>query len=163
MQLGSMPRSAQPTSRLPRTHIPACEGLLRAKWKCTQSPSTPCEACFRFPRHRIFCTNGPEPTFKALGWVPLGSQVATVQLFVSTRLHSAHLGWECVCKPPTVCDKQEWGEEGLGCRSRTGFPSMPCFCVELEGAIFLGSNLVIQVYVSREEDSTYLIWQCSVS
>lgn len=129
----------------------------------TQSPSTPCEACFRFPRHRIFCTNGPEPTFKALGWVPLGSQVATVQLFVSTRLHSAHLGWECVCKPPTVCDKQEWGEEGLGCRSRTGFPSMPCFCAELEGAIFPGSNLVIQVYVSREEDSTYLIWQCSVS
>ena len=129
----------------------------------TQSPSTPSEACFRFPGHRILCTNGPDPTFKALGYAPLGSQVAKVQLFVSTWMHSALLGWECVCKHPTVCDNQEWSKKGLGCRSRTGFPSIPCFCVELQGAIFPGSNLVIQVYVSRDEDSTYLIWQWSVS
>ena len=35
----------------------------------TQSLSTPSEACFRFPGHRILCINGPDPTFKALGYV----------------------------------------------------------------------------------------------
>ena len=36
----------------------------------TQSPSNPSEACFRFPGHRILCINGPDPTFKALGFLP---------------------------------------------------------------------------------------------
>ena len=58
---------------------------------------------------------------------------------------------------------QEWEGKGLDYRSGTGFLSMPCFSVELQEAIFLDSNLVIQVYLSREEDSTYLIWQCSGS
>ena len=153
-----------------QTPYPNLPGLLHSSlWRppqgqvgmFTQSPSTPSGVCCRFPGHRILCTNGPETTFKALGYTPLGSQVAKVQLFVSTWMHPVPLGWECVGKPTSVRDNQEWEETGLGCRSRTGF--LQCQVSIRTPRSHISRFKPGHTGVSREEDSTYLIWQWSVS
>lgn len=120
----------QPAKSHSHIRLPGLIFLLKASsgpsGNVHQSPSTPSETFGSLGTNSLH--KWPRARFQALGWVPLEPQVATVQLFVSTRLHSAHLGWECVYKPPQYAINRNGARKGLGWRSRTGFINAVFLC-----------------------------------